>query len=311
MESPFATWMERLHLEFPGKLSPDEETEEQKLVAKTGNQHEEKYLQKLHSEGRDVCVIQKTDLPLAIKQTLSAISEGREIIYQAHLALPPFRGFADFLVRDGKPNPSLNRYEVWDTKLARKTKPYYLIQLCCYAEMLEKIQGVRPQKLRVVLGDNSIPEFRTDDFYYYYHNLKQAFLKQMDEFDPNQPPVPDPRADHGHWRSYAEKYLIEKDHLVQVAGITVGQIKKLNKAGINKVSELVGSRDKSVPKLSRDVMIRLAEQASLQVATRELRAKAKPDEIVRPTFRILKPDANDPRRGTSHATSCIRWGYFF
>jgi uncharacterized protein len=297
LESPFATWMERLHLEVPSKCQPDEETEEQKLVAKTGDQHEEKYLQKLRSEGRDVCEIQKTDHPLAIKQTLSAINEGREIIYQAHLALPPFRGFADFLVRDGKPIPGSNRYEVWDTKLARKTKPYYLIQLCCYAEMLETIQGVRPQKLRVVLGDNSIPEFRTDDFFYYYRTLKQAFLRQMDEFDPDHPPVPDPRADHGRWSSYAEKYLIEKDHLIQVAGITVGQIKKLNKAGINKVSELVGSRDKSVPKLSRDVMIRLAEQASLQVATRDLRAKAKPDEIVRPTFRILKPDANDPRRG--------------
>jgi uncharacterized protein len=297
MESQFATWMERLHLEFPSKFQPDEETDEQKLVAKTGNQHEEKFLQKLLSERRDVCVIQKTDLPLAIKQTLSAINEGREIIYQAHLALPPFRGFADFLVRDGKPSPGLNRYEVWDTKLARKTKPYYLIQLCCYAEMLEKIQGIRPQKLRVVLGDNSIPEFRTDDFFYYYRTLKQAFLRQMDKFDPDHPPVPDPRADHGRWSSYAEKYLIEKNHLIQVAGITIGQIKKLNKAGINKVSELVGSRDKSVPKLSRDVMIRLAEQASLQVATRDLRAKAKPNEIVRPTFLILKPDANDPRRG--------------
>ena len=91
MESPFATWMERLHLEFPDRFPPDEETEEQKLVAKTGNQHEEKFLQKLHADGRDVCVIQKTDLPLAIKQTSSAINEGREIIYQAHLALPPFR----------------------------------------------------------------------------------------------------------------------------------------------------------------------------------------------------------------------------
>ena len=50
MESPFATWMERLHLEFPGRFPPDEETEEQKLVAKTGNQHEEKFLQKLHAD---------------------------------------------------------------------------------------------------------------------------------------------------------------------------------------------------------------------------------------------------------------------
>jgi len=62
----------------------------------------------------------------------------------------PFRGYADFLKRDGAGDGGQPLYEVWDTKLARKTKPYYLVQLCCYAEMLASIQGVLPPKVRVL-----------------------------------------------------------------------------------------------------------------------------------------------------------------
>ena len=36
LDSPYASWMERLHLEFPDRVQPDEETAEQKLVASTG-----------------------------------------------------------------------------------------------------------------------------------------------------------------------------------------------------------------------------------------------------------------------------------
>ncbi len=43
-------------------------------------------------------------------------------------------------------------------------------------------------------------------------------------------PEPLPRADHGRWTSHAERFFQETDHLVQVAGITVGQIKKLKRA---------------------------------------------------------------------------------
>ncbi len=40
LASPFASWMERYHLENPGALPPDEETEDQKLIIETGNKHE-------------------------------------------------------------------------------------------------------------------------------------------------------------------------------------------------------------------------------------------------------------------------------
>ena len=51
-------------------------------------------------------------------------------------------------------------------------------------------------------------------------------------------PEPSPRADHGRWASYAGDYFLETDHLVQVAGISVGQIKKLRNAGIETMAAL-------------------------------------------------------------------------
>ncbi|MEO2018333.1 MAG: helicase, partial [Fuerstiella sp.] len=196
VQSPFACWMERLRLVRPDIAVRDEPSEELMLIAKTGELHEAAYLQSLRDANHDICEI-TGDRHHAGTATLQAISDQREIIFQSYLSLPPFAGYADFLVREAGND---TRYEIWDTKLARKPKPYYLIQLCCYAEMLEKVQGSRPDTLRVVLGTNQIASFRTDDFYFYYRHLKAAFLDLMDQFDPDaDAPAPDPRGKHGSW----------------------------------------------------------------------------------------------------------------
>lgn len=44
LESPFASWMERLHVEFPDSVTPDEDSEELKLIANEGTRHEERLL---------------------------------------------------------------------------------------------------------------------------------------------------------------------------------------------------------------------------------------------------------------------------
>ena len=148
MESPFASWMERLHLEDQERAIPDKPSDELTLIANTGNQREKAYLKQLKESGRDVCEILRNRQ--AHDLTLETISSRREIIFQGDLKADQFAGCSDFLVlgADGL-------YEVWDTKLARKVKPYFLIQLCCYAEMLEIIQGRRPEYVCVVLGDNA------------------------------------------------------------------------------------------------------------------------------------------------------------
>lgn len=267
MESPFASWMDRYHLENPGKLTPDADTEEQKLVQETGNQHEHKFVTRLKAEGRDfVEIARRTPDPEA--DTRAAMAAAREVIYQACLSLAPFRGHADFLMRTDAQHEGRAVYEVWDTKLARKTKPYYLVQLCCYAEMLEHAQGVRPRTLRVVLGNNEIPAYSTEDFFYYYLQLKDAFLAQMAGFDADSPPVPEARANHGRWQSHAERKLLEMDHLSQVARISAGQIRKLNAVGIATVAQLAKAKPTRLAGLTQVIADRLVEQARLQVATK-------------------------------------------
>ena len=104
-----------------------------------------------------------------------------------------FAGYPDFLVRVAPPSDlGAWSYEPWDTKLARHPKPYFLVQLCCYAEMLERAQGVRPPCCGWLLVQLDISlrarEFRTDDFFYYYRALKDAFLDQQRAFDPGSNP---------------------------------------------------------------------------------------------------------------------------
>jgi len=295
LDSPYASWMERLHLEFPDRLQPDEETAEQRLVANTGEKHETNYLQHLERSGKEVFRVPRGDTAEARRITLEAITAGHDIIYQARLELVPFVGFADFLLRS--PDSKGPFYEVCDTKLAHSVKPYYLVQLCAYGEMLKAIQGEMPQRVRVVLGDRSERMFRTFDYFYYYQSVKEAFLRQMEEFDPNNPPVPEPRANHGRWQSHADRFLEEQDHPIQVAGITLGQIQKLNRAGITTLTQLAGSGGTHVARLSHEIHQRLAEQADLQLRTRRQRANAPPDKAVPPVYVVLRPTPNDPRRG--------------
>lgn len=295
MESPFASWMARLHLEFRDRVTPDPESEEKRLIAETGDRHEAKFLAKLKSQGRDICEIARG--PNEVADTIAALKSGREIIFQACLASESFQGYADFLVRvtdAGAPTPV---YEIWDTKLARKPKPYYLVQLCAYVEMLESLRRIPVRKVRVVLGDETIPEYNPVEFNYYYLQLKSAFLRQMEDFNPDEPPMPDPRSDHGRWASHAQAKLNEVDHLALVAGISVGQIKKFNAAGIMTVTDLARSGDLRIPRLHQDMVAKLADQANLQIETRDRRERAGPDELVPPAFRVLPPPSDQPRRG--------------
>lgn len=130
---------------------------------------------------------------------------GRAYIYQAAISDSHnhFHGVADFLVKvPGASSLGDYHYEPWDTKLALKPKPYYIIQLCCYAEILQSIQAVLPATISVVLGSKETKAFRTEDYYFYYKQLKARFLTQQAAFDPSQRPTPSGLEEHGRWSSH-------------------------------------------------------------------------------------------------------------
>ncbi len=104
-------------------------------------------------------------------------------------------------------------------------------------------EGSLPEKFGIILGDKDRVEFRVEDFIHYYRRIKASFIAMQEGFSGRlaDRPEPLPRADHGRWTSHAEKFFTDTDHLVQVAGISVGQIKKLKVAGIVTANDLASS----------------------------------------------------------------------
>ena len=148
MESQFASHMERSCLEDPNYSSlMDPEDAMLKNLQKRGFEHEDAFLFSLIASGKKVIKIDRSETREMRNRTQQAMVDGAEVIAQAYLELDNFGGIADFLIKvEGESTLGDYHYEIWDAKLSKKMKPYFAIQLCCYAEMLESEQGRRPEK---------------------------------------------------------------------------------------------------------------------------------------------------------------------
>ena len=290
LESPFASWMARHHLENPGLLTPDPKSEDMQLIADSGIIHEGVILKDWKAKEPALVEIHDRDPDVAHEHTLEAIAQRAPVIYQGTLRHGSFTGFTDFLELDH----ATGTYLLWDTKVARSIKPYFAVQLCCYAEMLAHTPGTSmPEFFGIILGTLERPQLRISDYFDYYLSIKEGFLKLQEEYDGDiaNRPEPEPRADHGIWNSHAEEYFNIKDHLVKVAGISANQIKKLQNAGIDTVKKLANASGARVEKLLPAMLEKLVAQARLQKATLEAR-KNNPDALA--VFEIISPAPDKP-----------------
>ena len=266
LESPFASWMERARMHGGAGTTPDAPRAEMKLLARMGDAHEKEWLAGLRKDGKRIW--DGTRFNGDLQATIDAMHAGHDVLYQPYLAHDGFAGLADFLVR--VPGGSLlgdYHYEIHDTKLARKAKPYFLVQLCAYAEMIAAIQGVRPRALHIVNGAKETLSFRTDDYWFFYRAIRDGFLALQRDFDKSACPLPHPRADHGRWQSHADAVLDAADHPVRVAGMTGGQIKKLAAVGITTLAGLATTTLEHVAKVDDAAFAKLRAQARLQHAS--------------------------------------------
>jgi predicted RecB family nuclease len=270
MESRFASFMERWKLINPsiGELI-DEEDVMLKTLQQKGYAHEDDFLDELREKKKSVVAVKRADPDTMLEKTRIAMADGAEVIAQAYLTLENFGGLADFLIKiPGESKLGNYHYEIWDAKLSKKIKPYFAVQLCCYAEMLMLEQGIRPENVAVVLGDNKIKHLKVREYFAYYTELKKSFIEFQNGFDPKYPPDPANSTSHGRWSTYSQKLLQDRDHPSLVANITRTQIKRLNKAGIQTVSDLATTDKVSIPKLSKNILSRLKSQAAVQLASR-------------------------------------------
>jgi predicted RecB family nuclease len=267
MDSPFDSWAERYSKEYPSEFEADPADEGLDILQKLGIKHETDFLNRLIETGKDVANIQQKGEAGEL-DTIVAMRAGREIIYQGVLSQENFAGQSDFLFKvPGKSELGSYHYEAWDTKLSREVKPYFITQLCCYSEMLERIQGRLPDRCVVVLGNCEEESFLVRDFVYQYHQLKKAFLRFQSEFSKNVPPEECISGKYSRWNKLSEKMLEERDDLYRVANIRRTQITRLKAAGITTMTELAESSMFEADKISLQAFETLQRQARLQIKT--------------------------------------------
>lgn len=298
MTSPFASWMERCVIEGVDNMPdvPDGDDPLMAFLQDKGNAHETAVLQQFLDDGKNVVEIEGASIEAKIEATRVAMADGADVIYQACLVKAPFCGFADFLVKvpNGFGDSSLleeYHYEVWDTKLARSVRSYFVVQLCCYADMLYEVQGCFAKEIVLVLGNLETARLSVSDYRFYFEHLKQKFLAFEVRFDANKMPDPAESGDWGRWAGVAQRIFEERDHLNQVANISRSQIKALYKNGIYTATQLAELDVDYLPKVSPVVLQRLKAQSRMQITTKAFQKEGRS----MPAFEILVPGEGEAK----------------
>src|ERR1700728_948203 len=245
------------------------------LLRKLGLDHEQRYLREL--SGKDGCAVSQIDIhgrwEDAAAETVRALHQGVDAVYQATFLDAPWGGRSDFLVRVNTPS-ALGpwSYEVVETKLARSTKATALIQLCFYSDLLSRIQGTEPQWMHVVLGGTAAPErFQVQRYIAYFRKVRGEFETAW-KLGAATYPEPVEHCEVCSWFSICDTRRRADDHTSLVAGISRNQRKALAERAVSTVADLASFTLPPKPKIERignAALLRIREQARLQVQGRD------------------------------------------
>lgn len=278
-------------------LTPAEDTADMALLQGKGDQHERGFLDSLRAKNARIIEIETAGRSPqeALKDTINALKTGADYIYQAALSNSRWAGYSDFLERVEQPsNLGAFSYEIIDTKLKRTPSPQHVLQLAIYAELLGELQGRRPDRIHIVLGDKRRVSLRLADYAAYAGHLKDRLEQFVAE--PWQT-YSDPVAACGlcRWREFCSEQWEAEDNICLVAGISKTQRTRLRAVSVDTVAKLA-ALNTPVPKLAPETQEKLSTQAKLQNARRAGGSPAfqlKPVEIGRGLSRLPKPDPGD------------------
>ena len=240
------------------------------LLSQLGEEHEREHLNRYRRLGLEIAVIEQREMTpqemrRAERDTLQAMRDGADVIYQGTFFDGRWTGRADFLIKIAEPSGlGGHSYEVVDAKLARHAKTRALLQVAIYSEQLARLQGRLPHRMRLILGDHSEHVFRVDDFVSYARialNRLEAVLAASP-----LPSYPD-KVHHCavcRWSDVCDQKRRDDDHLSLVAGIRRDQIRRLAAAAIPTTTALAASTG-PVEGIGQSALDRIRIQAELQV----------------------------------------------
>ncbi len=240
------------------------------LIGEKGIEHEQRVLKELSLKLKKVIKIEHGTREEMIIATKSAMKSGVDLIYQGAITNNIFFGVPDFLLRvDGSSDFGNYQYKILDAKLAKRIKSEYLIQICCYSEMLKFTQGSMSNEAQICLGDNTFKDINIFDFYIFYLKVKDLYLEDMHRSNIE---LPDPGSfsNWGLFTNYAERKFIEVNHLIQLPDIRESQIQKFYAAGITSIDKLASTSMNRVPEMDAHVFQKFKNQSRMHIKTLEL-----------------------------------------
>src|SRR5712691_2368068 len=249
------------------------------MLSRRGLEHEGQQLAGFRAKGLKPVEFPFPDgtianLEKAHAETVAAMHAGADTVYQGTFFDGRWRCHPDFLIRVERPSKLGDySYEVADAKLARKAKAAAVLQCCVYSEQLAAFQGVDPEYLTLILGNNTEEELRFKDYGAFYRSVKRRFEQVVfpSPFGGGQgggvQTYPDP-VDHCRicrWIDICELRRRKDDHLCLVAGMRRDQTRRLQLAGISTMAALATSPSEPVQGVNKDALARLRQQARLQI----------------------------------------------
>ena len=273
-------------LDARGVLGAERLPPNAQLLLERGERHEEAFLQRLRDEGRDTVSLPRTGaVSDRYAATVQAMRAGRQVIHQACLLDDGWVGYADFLIRVDEPSDLGDfSYEVHEAKLGSHPRPSHIFQLLFYNDRLAELQGLRPMRVHLVLGNDEHPAFAPDEFDAYAARVRTRFVQRRAELDGPQPtpafPTLWPTASSALGGSTAPTGAVTR---TPVAGRRVAAQSghQLEEEGVHTVVGLAGvPAAQVVPRLHAATLEGLRAQADLQVRSRGLDV---------PLYELLEP----------------------
>ncbi|MFH1314837.1 MAG: TM0106 family RecB-like putative nuclease, partial [Candidatus Uhrbacteria bacterium] len=209
--------------------------------------------------------VQIEDIEQAWQHTLELMHQGKQTIYHGVLVHQHWVGRPDLLERvEGKSKFGDYYYVACDIKQGRRLRREYMFQGAFYAEVLDRIQGVKPVQGYVINPDGQVMNYLIQEFASQFH----LSLDKIERIVAGKKPAHfvTSGCKQSPWRQECQAGALECNDVTLLNRIYESEINSLRSSGFGNISALakadISDLEKKVLGVDRQRLLQLRDQAT-------------------------------------------------